>query len=521
MTLAFEALTIGGVIFQFAIAPKDLAPALHRKLSAFLIGSASLLGLAQVGYVAANSAILMESTGLTWDEVSGAAFCISGALMFVGAVLVAVGKHTRMAGFCCPGGCVLILTGAVMSSHSMGRMDHRLGLAVLTLAHHAAGAAWIGGLPYLLISLKGSPAPELAAALLNRFSRMAMASVAVLLSAGGAMSILYVGSVTALLGTAYGIMILSKVMLTGLVLALGALNFRTTRAIRNGVAAGLLQLRRFGEVEVGIGITVILAAASLTSSPPAIDMQADHVSIAEITKRMSPHWPRIRTPQVKELSAGSPLTPLSNSISSGSFVPGQRTTVNTPADIAWSEYNHHWAGLMVLAIGILSLLARRLGWARSWPLVFVGLAIFLFIRADAENWPLGPHGFWESFRIAEVAQHRLFVLLIVAFAAFEWRVQTSNSRVGRTGLVFPMVCAAGGALLFTHSHSLGNVKEEFLAELSHLPIAILAVAAGWSRWLELRLSPGESRIALREFVPWIWPLCFILIGTVLLNYREA
>jgi putative copper resistance protein D len=89
--------------------------------------------------------------------------------------------------------------------------------------------------------------------------------------------------------------------------------------------------------------------------------------------------------------------------------------------------------------------------------------------------------------------------------------------VERAGLVFPVVCVAGGALLLTHSHSLGNIKEEFLAELSHIPLALLAVMAGWSRWLELRLGPGQFRAVAR----WIWPVCFVLIGAILLNYREA
>src|SRR5438067_6309172 len=40
-------------------------------------------------------------------------------------------------------------------------------------------------------------------------------------------------------------------------------------------------------------------------------------------------------------------------------------------------------------------------------------------------------------------------------------------------LVFPMLIAVSGALLLTHSHSLGNIKEEVLAELSHIPLAIL------------------------------------------------
>jgi putative copper resistance protein D len=275
-----------------------------------------------------------------------------------------------------------------------------------------------------------------------------------------------------------------------------------------------------GEAEVGLGLTVILAAASLTSSPPAIDVQADRVSLAEIATRMSPQWPRMQTPAVSELTPPTPLYVASNSALPASFVPGQRASTNNAADIAWSEYNHNWAGLIVLAIGVLSLAARRMRWARNWPLVFFGLAVFLLIRADAENWPLGPHGFWESFQVAEVAQHRFFVLLIVAFGIFEWRVQRSTIRVERAGLVFPMVCAAGGALLLTHSHSLGNVKEELLAELSHASLAIFAVIAGWSRWLEIRMKPEQAG-AVRRLVPWIWPICFIFIGAILLNYREA
>ncbi len=72
-------------------------------------------------------------------------------------------------------------------------------------------------------------------------------------------------------------------------------------------------------------------------------------------------------------------------------------------------------------------------------------------------------------------------------------------------------------MLLTHSHSLGNIKEEFLAELSHIPLAILAVIAGWARWLEIRLPDARAVRAVR----WVWPVCFILIGAVLLNYRES
>jgi putative copper resistance protein D len=132
------------------------------------------------------------------------------------------------------------------------------------------------------------------------------------------------------------------------------------------------------------------------------------------------------------------------------------------------------------------------------------------------NWPLGPRGFWGSFQVAEVAQHRLFVLLVIVFAVFESAVQINRLAPERAGLIFPCVCASGGALLLTHSHSLINAKEGFLVELSHIPLAILAVAAGWSRWLEIRLPSDRCK-----GFAWIWPLCFVLIGAVLLNYRES
>jgi len=40
-------------------------------------------------------------------------------------------------------------------------------------------------------------------------------------------------------------------------------------------------------------------------------------------------------------------------------------------------------------------------WARHWPLLFLGLAVFLFLRSDPEVWPLGDIGFFTSLRDPE------------------------------------------------------------------------------------------------------------------------
>jgi putative copper resistance protein D len=81
--------------------------------------------------------------------------------------------------------------------------------------------------------------------------------------------------------------------------------------------------------------------------------------------------------------------------------------------------------------------------------------------------------------------------------------------------VFPLLCAAGGGLLLTHSHAMFNVKEEFLTEVTHAPLGILGAFMGWGRWLELRLP--ESR----KIASWVWTLCFIGVGALLLIYREG
>jgi putative copper resistance protein D len=123
-------------------------------------------------------------------------------------------------------------------------------------------------------------------------------------------------------------------------------------------------------------------------------------------------------------------------------VPGAvRAPPRNPQDIAWSEYNHGWTGIMVLAIGLAALLYRA--WAvpltRHWPLLFLLLAAFVFYRADPEVWPAGSIGFLESLGDPEVVQHRVFVLLTIAFAFFEWGVRTGRIASQRVALAFPLL----------------------------------------------------------------------------------
>jgi copper resistance protein D len=525
-TLTFQSLATGGIVFLIFVVRRanEESSALQQSCLGWIRRSAVALAVMQISYVLANSIILRQSAGMSLSEVAGANFVLAGAIGIASAfsviVLSARRRSTRYSDLLLPA--AAIIASSVMTSHSMARLDHRVPLVALTALHQAATASWLGGLPYLLIAVRRAPTPDFARQLSARFSQLALVSVAVLASAGLLLGFAYVGSFKAVYGTSYGAMVATKVLLFGLLLFLGALNFQL---VRRGPASSILaSLKRFGEAEIGIGITVILTAASLTSLPPAADLTHDRVSSTELFARMSPRAPRFASPSVQELPedvyAAEKKAFESGSLSTESYVPGQTgTRPNTPAEKAWSEYNHHWAGVVVLAMGLLALLAQagQVSWARHWPLAFFGLSAFLFLRSDPETWPLGPVGFWATLADPEVLLHRFFALLVIALAVFEWRVQTGRVDSGRARLIFPILIAVSGALLLTHSHSLGNLKEEVLAELSHIPLAILAVTAGWSRWLELRLpSENQTRNAMAR----LWPICIALIGVVLLNYRE-
>lgn len=515
-SLAFEALTVGGVAFLLiAMRPSQIASETVRRLRTVASWSALALAVVQVLAIAVSSAILIGGSGFSFLEVATADFFIWGTLLSLSALAVFLLMHasSRWTLLVCAPCALLVLISSVGMSHAASRVDQRGILLVFTAFHHIGAAAWIGAMPFLLMALRREEDRTAAAQYLRRFSAMAICSVCLLLVGGIGMSLFYVGSWQGAYGTTYGVMLLAKVYLLLVVLGMGAGNFFLVRNVERAPAALLVRLRRFSEAEIGLGFTAILAAASLTSQPPAVDLVHDRLTAHEIVERM--HWvePSLTSPPFAALA---PVTTIQVAIQESLFGSGWQNDAN---DRAWSEYNHHWAGLIVLVAGLLALLARfqKFKWAQYWPLLFIGLAVFIVLRADPENWPLGPRSFWASFSSPDVLQHRAYALLITAFAIFECAVETGRVKSQAASYVFPLLCAAGGALMMTHAHPLANIKDSILVEMSHTPIALLGATAGWSRWLELRFpQKRDSKIA-----SYIWPVCLILVGVVLLDYRES
>ncbi|XUM20235.1 copper resistance D family protein [Bradyrhizobium oligotrophicum S58] len=535
LTLLSQSFTIGGLAFLLLL----LRP-LQQRLSAdaivagkrgqrFLRRSAFGWFAIVLASLAVNVGALIGTLDLSLGAAASADFARSGMAVAACALGIAVLARTgSWAAWRIVALTVLTVSALLLQlnlTHAASRLEVRWPLLAADFLHMLGAGVWIGGLPYFLMALNGCKGDDDQRLIGRRYSLMSMVSVAAIVLGGIVMAIAYLGSFAAIYGTAYGVMTSAKVAMLLMLLALGAGNFLAVERLRHrDPAAPLLRMKRFVEVELGIGLTVLLTAGSLTSLPPGIDLSQDRLNWQEIVERAAPQWPRLTSPSVDQLTisqlqARIDAADAQRVTAPQAYVPGEGVILpRSAADIAWSEYNHHWAGIFVVLIGMLALIERFSWgrWARHWPLLFLVMAAFLFLRADEMAWPLGPIGFWASWRDPEVAQHRLFVVLIILFGLFEWRVRLRGQQAGRAALVFPLTVAAGGALLMTHSHAIANIKDQLLIEMSHTPLALCGITAGWARWLELRMDGRISRTAA-----WVWPVAFVLVGLILLDYREA
>src|SRR5215475_13486796 len=108
LALVFEALMVGGVIFQFGIAKKYSNQMVGTRVTSLVTCSSTLLAITETVYLGTNSIVLIQLSNLTWTEASGATFFVWGTVLIVGALLVSVSARTRFAKIACPAGCVLV-----------------------------------------------------------------------------------------------------------------------------------------------------------------------------------------------------------------------------------------------------------------------------------------------------------------------------------------------------------------------------------------------------------------------------
>lgn len=411
----------------------------------------------------------------------------------------------------------MLVSGAWLA-HAAGRFENRYLLMGLTVGHQLAAAAWIGGV-FMLISLwrltrKNAVPAELWPLLLKRFSLFGGIAVAVILFSGLPIAWQYIDSWNGLVGTGYGNLLMVKIVLLGLALGFAWLNRSATR--HYGLSGNGHDLYHrvpyYIEAEALVLVILLFTAASLASQPPAIDIHSLTAAWQEVLATFKPQMPQTSSPTHGALLAGEP---------GRVAIVGQ---IPSLAATEWSNYNHNIAGIFLSVMSFFAMLSysmlaarnRILALSKYWPLGFVCLGIFLFFRSDAETWPLGPIGFWEStFNNGEVLQHRIATLLALALGVFELMARRGRASHGQLPFVFPILAAFGGLMLLTHSHVGFQAKSAFLIQVGHTTMGVFALVLACGRWLELKLdAPGKN---IAGFVS---VFALFQIGLILMFYRE-
>ncbi|MEY3807648.1 MAG: hypothetical protein RI893_624 [Pseudomonadota bacterium] len=407
----------------------------------------------------------------------------------------------------------MIISGAWLV-HGAGRFENQIALMSLTVIHQLAAAAWIGGIfqlltLWLLRKRKQVPA-ELWPILLKKFFVFGIASVAMILLSGLPIALLYIDTWDGLIGTGYGNLLLVKISLMSIALGFAWLN--KNAVLDYGFSGNHHTLNNrvpyYIEAETFVLVTLLFTAASLASQPPAIDVPSLTASWQEVVNTFHPQIPQTSSPMHTDLLAGE-----AGRVAIIGQVPSMAAT-------EWSNYNHNIAGIFLTVMSFFAMLfyVKKPGFEKFkyWPLGFVGLGIFLFFRSDAESWPLGPLGFWEStFNNGEILQHRIATLLVLVLGVFELTARITKNPNSKLPYVFPLLAAFGGLMLLTHSHVGFQAKSAFLIQVGHTTMGIFSLVLACGRWLELKLDKPGSDIA-----GFISVAALFQIGLILMFYRE-
>lgn len=190
-------------------------------------------------------------------------------------VAVALAPRRPAVGVAMVGTTALLVAGtSSLTGHAMAHpWGPGLGVGLHTL-HLLGGGIWLGTLAAMFMAgirlVRGGDDHAALARMVRTFSPVALAGAALAVVAGGLLSLVYVGTLADLTGSAYGQAILVKLGVLALVVGLGAWNWRKTLPTL-GTPAASASLHRSAAYELGFAILLLAVTAVLVALPaPAV-----------------------------------------------------------------------------------------------------------------------------------------------------------------------------------------------------------------------------------------------------------
>lgn len=168
---------------------------------------------------------------------------------------------------------LLLLATWAFAGHSRSMRWSLIGVP-LDVAHHAAAAAWIGGLAIIgMVAIKEIDTKELIDSV-NRFAQLAKTAVTVIVVTGVLQAFRLVGSPGQLFAANHGKYLMLKVVVLGAMLKVADINRqRVNRRLRSTATASprvVGNLRRAMGTEFAVGVLVVAVTAAMVVSPPAV-----------------------------------------------------------------------------------------------------------------------------------------------------------------------------------------------------------------------------------------------------------
>jgi putative copper resistance protein D len=193
------------------------------------------------------------------------------------------------------------------------------------------------------------------------------------------------------------------------------------------------------------------------------------------------------------------------------------------AGIAYSEFNHHLSGILILIIGLSevrqALAMPYWAWTRLLlPGALLAAGSFLLVWSDHNAWPIGSLSFMQTIfgSDLEIIQHKSYGLLSLTVGIIE--LLRRFGQLGHAVWATPLSAFAiiGGLMLFGHSHGIHPSADKIA--IDHAIMGTLAVTAGSSKLLsDWFRSPSHTRSSKWEL---LWAGLIMLIGIQLLIYFE-
>jgi copper resistance protein D len=200
-------------------------------------------------------------------------------------------------------------------------------------------------------------------------------------------------------------------------------------------------------------------------------------------------------------------------------------TAKRLADKQESEFNHHFAGFMVILAGLFILAEDKIGkrWLPlryAWPACFFVAGIFLLVFSDTEIWPFGPQSPWYAITHSrEDLQHKIFAVILLALGYVALQRARGRWRTFWAAWFFPVVGATGAVLLLFHVHSGDMNAPGAMATMEHIQNEHRWFAAtGFG--VALANGLAETRQKWQRFFRASWAVMLIVLGLLLVLYTE-